>query len=158
MCFLFSFLFFLHSDILDLAYLKSLTLKIILFTRMRNGGRAAGPRGASCSSRAAATGGAKSSSPRLLPCRCWRRYCYCKTRQRMEMRYSKSAALHWPKGHSFADTLGQNRSFLIRLGSVLGFGGFGVFFFLWFQQWAFETRPGISDNVILLNKKSKKVK
>lgn len=76
----------------------------------------------------AAAGGARSSSPGLLPCRCWCRYCYCKTGQGTEMRYSKSATLHWPKSHSFADVLGQTRAFLIRLGSLLSFGGFEVLF------------------------------
>lgn len=51
MCVLFPFLFFLHGDILGLAYLKSLILKIILCIRMRSGGRAAAPGGAFCGSR-----------------------------------------------------------------------------------------------------------
>lgn len=72
--------------------------------------------------RAAAAGGARSSSPGLLPR--WCRYCYCKTGQGTEMCYSKSATLHWPKGRSFADVLGQNRSFLIRLRSLVGLGFF----------------------------------
>jgi len=128
-----SFLFFLHSDILDLAYLKSLILKTILFARMCNGRRAVAPRGASSPSR-----GTRGSSPGLLPRRCWHRYRYCKRHQGAEMRCSGSATSHWPKGHSFADTLGQNRSFHIRSGSVLGFGSFGwLFFRVWFFLFCF---------------------
>ena len=59
--------------------------------------------------RAAAAGGARSSSPGLLPCKCWHRYCYGKTGQGTAMCYAKSATLHWRKGHSSADILGQNR-------------------------------------------------
>lgn len=110
MCVLFPFYLFLHSDIIDLAYLKSLILKIILCIRMHSGGITAAPRGASCSSRDTESQGCcHPSSPGLLPRRCWCRYCYCKTGQGTEMHYSKSATLHWPKGHSFADILGQNR-------------------------------------------------
>lgn len=66
-CVLFPFYLFLHSDVIDLAYLKSLILKIILCIRMHRGGITAAPRGASCSSRDTRSQGCcHPSSPRLL--------------------------------------------------------------------------------------------
>lgn len=80
--------FFLHSDILGLAYLKSLILKIRLCIRMCIGEGAAAPFGVPCSSRDTESQGCCSwrrSSSELLPHRWWYRYCSCRTGQGMEM-------------------------------------------------------------------------
>lgn len=146
--FIFLSIYFLHSDILDLPYFEDKAFRIILYIMMHSGGKAAAPHETSIvlgtlKARAAAAGGSRSSSPALLLCSCWCRYCYRKTGQGMEMCYSRSSTLCWPKGHSSDGILGQNKLLLIRLGSLLGFGGLRVFLALfstvslWNKTWDF---------------------